>query len=303
MVVLSKTNRRIPAGNHHVRGGFSLLELLVVICLTLVLLTLMSPALRFVRESARQVACGSNLRQLGYGVAMFLDDHQDKFPDSVWADPRKLSGDDDYVFHLEQMMMVNYVTANGVPNWDGLGHLFAQKYVPDGEVFYCPSHYSEHSYARYAEDWVTPGQESIYGNFHYRGLAPKFSSTVGGNVALPMSRTRYETLLKLPFSVTLAADGMRTRYDYNHRVGNSMLKLDLSVQWYADPWATDMSKSIYGRLPEVPTAEFLARTEVWAQLDRVGPGNDGFTGGSDGGGTGSGARASMFLNRDRKRGN
>lgn len=272
------------------RAAFSLLELLLVISVTVLLLGLLSPALRYARESARQVACASNLRQLGYGVAMFLDDHQDRFPHTVFSTIRQNES-----LKYEEMMAVNVISRDGVPQWDGLGQLFASKYVPDGQVFYCPSHYSDHSFIRYEQDWAQPGSQWIYGNFHYRGVAPP----INGEKALPISRTKYETLLRLPVSVTLAADGLRTRFDYNHIVGNSMLKLDLSVQWFADPGTT-----IYRTLPETPTGggETIVST-VWRQMDSSDPRDD--FGGDDGGGGGAGANlgGAMRVNRDRRRGN
>ena len=43
--------------------GFTLIELLVVVAIIAVLVAILLPALRFAREAANKVACGSNLRQ------------------------------------------------------------------------------------------------------------------------------------------------------------------------------------------------------------------------------------------------
>lgn len=50
------------------RVGFTLVELLVVIAIIGILLAIAIPAIQAVRESARRVHCGNNLRQLAVGI-------------------------------------------------------------------------------------------------------------------------------------------------------------------------------------------------------------------------------------------
>src|SRR5690349_17402254 len=50
------------------RGGFTIVELLVVIALIGVLLALILPAVMSARSSARRVECKNKLRQIGLGV-------------------------------------------------------------------------------------------------------------------------------------------------------------------------------------------------------------------------------------------
>ncbi|MCF7855159.1 MAG: DUF1559 domain-containing protein [Candidatus Pacebacteria bacterium] len=62
------------------RGLFTLIELLVVIAIIAVLASLLLPALDNARESARNIRCLSNMKQLGVFGAMYLDSYNEVFP-------------------------------------------------------------------------------------------------------------------------------------------------------------------------------------------------------------------------------
>ncbi len=61
------------------RKGFTLIELLVVIAIIAILAAILFPVLTAAREKGRQARCLNNLRQLGTGFRLYLDEWR-KYP-------------------------------------------------------------------------------------------------------------------------------------------------------------------------------------------------------------------------------
>jgi prepilin-type N-terminal cleavage/methylation domain-containing protein/prepilin-type processing-associated H-X9-DG protein len=62
-------------------GGFTLVELLVVIALIAILAGVLLPVLGAVREKARQTTCLLQLRQIGQAHLLYMADWDERFPD------------------------------------------------------------------------------------------------------------------------------------------------------------------------------------------------------------------------------
>lgn len=60
--------------------AFTLIELLTVIAVIAILAGLLLPSLARARSKARQVQCGSNLRQVSLAFHLYADDHLDRVP-------------------------------------------------------------------------------------------------------------------------------------------------------------------------------------------------------------------------------
>ena len=61
--------------------SFTLIELLVVIAVIAILAALLLPALARAKQRSQRTACISNLKQIGVAFALYLAEHEERFPD------------------------------------------------------------------------------------------------------------------------------------------------------------------------------------------------------------------------------
>jgi prepilin-type N-terminal cleavage/methylation domain-containing protein/prepilin-type processing-associated H-X9-DG protein len=68
------------------RNGFTLIELLVVIAIIGILASLLLPGLANAKAQAKATTCINNLRQIGIGLKLYVDDNNSIFPANEVAD-------------------------------------------------------------------------------------------------------------------------------------------------------------------------------------------------------------------------
>jgi prepilin-type N-terminal cleavage/methylation domain-containing protein/prepilin-type processing-associated H-X9-DG protein len=136
------------------KKAFTLIELLVVIAILGILIAIMLPVMGRVREGARRVQCSNNLRQHGIAWYMYLEDHDDRFPDSKSVIPQTFGGKP---IHFKYRPLNRYLDIDSGTS-------------PNLKVFHCPAD-------------TKPGTEGFIqfygvGNSYY--LNPKILVYIGG---------------------------------------------------------------------------------------------------------------------------
>ena len=146
--------------------GFTLIELLVVIAIIGILASLLLPGLARAKEQAKATTCISNLRQLGIGIKMFIDDNNSRFPpnsvqdtNSVYKDVWPVLGG----YDSQEPFLPYFASATRRPLYS---------YVPPSHVYRCPFDkgqrkiriYEERTLHNRPSDFATIGS-----SYHYNG--------------------------------------------------------------------------------------------------------------------------------------
>lgn len=76
----------------HAHGGFTLVELLVVVAIISLLIAVLLPAIGRARDVARLSACGSNLRGLGVAASAHAAERKGWFPQTMRSNPLSVHG-------------------------------------------------------------------------------------------------------------------------------------------------------------------------------------------------------------------
>lgn len=117
--------KNFPGPRQNIRQGFTLIELLVVIAIIAILASILFPVFARARENARRTSCVSNVKQLGLGLTMYVQDYNSRYPDrAFWSNPPPIA----WPYRCKPCR-----TDNGA--WKSL----VQPYIKSNQLFTCPS--------------------------------------------------------------------------------------------------------------------------------------------------------------------
>ncbi len=111
------------------KNGFTLIELLVVIAIIAILAAILFPVFAKAREKARQIACVSNLKQIGTALMMYVQDYDETYPSIPWntvSGGNYYTESNCYIYNGEYTGSCGYRTQ-------------LEPYIKNGNVFKCPS--------------------------------------------------------------------------------------------------------------------------------------------------------------------
>jgi prepilin-type N-terminal cleavage/methylation domain-containing protein len=120
MVMPSFRHRAAPSRLQH--GGFTLVEVLVVVSIIAVLASLLMPSLKLVREQAQRTHCQSNLRQLGIALEAYRNDNDALAPAATGYCGYRI-----------------YFLASAPDCFEGFGRLWSTGLLTNARVLYAPS--------------------------------------------------------------------------------------------------------------------------------------------------------------------
>jgi prepilin-type N-terminal cleavage/methylation domain-containing protein len=199
-----KNSHKYPDSSLRVRRGFTLIELLTVIAIIGILAAILIPVVGKVRDSARRAACTSNIRQLGMGVILLVqDDYQDRIP-----------------------MMTNFQWLYGIDR--DIKERLTEDYQLPRDIFYCPGNPS------WNRDSFWENNQTI-GYVLIGGENDLVSDPNDPEKDYPRSLTHEGERKELMADMTVRYNrdfGVRSGHtDSGTPVGGNIFNIDSSVEW------------------------------------------------------------------------
>ncbi|MEN9361774.1 MAG: Type secretion system protein precursor [Verrucomicrobiota bacterium] len=211
------------------RNSFTLLELLLVVCILLILFSMMYPSFRKIRESSKRTVCLSNQCQLVRACHAYASSNRSYLP-----------GNNGSFYTSFDLTESTWAAVSKVPS--GMGLLISGNYLPSGKFFHCPSldtkragisgHCMDLTQSNFwngvgASQFSNPAYSTSrkISGYHYR--QPSFVQKTG-------MQLRATTAGNIVISSDIV-DGRFSSAVYGHREGYNRVMLDGSGLFYKDP--------------------------------------------------------------------
>jgi prepilin-type N-terminal cleavage/methylation domain-containing protein len=231
-------------------GGFTLVELLVVIGIIAILVAILLPSLARAQESSRRVNCLSNLRHVHQAFMLYALDHHDQVPLGYRGG------------NTQWNSMVYSATAKKIVLF-GLLQLEGRMKSP--RVFFCPSENDTRSMFDTPENPWPPGPDGVGTAQVYAGYGARPAINLPDNpIAGELTYPRMNQFKNLAIFGDLTATP--ARLDTRHRTGINVLYGNGGAHW-VDRKAIDDDLKLCPIIdPKNPPN--AAQQRIWEALDR-----------------------------------
>ncbi len=227
-MILQRCTPRSEAGqprSSQLKAGFTLIELLVVIAIIAILAAILFPVFAQAREKARQASCMSNMKQIGLGSNMYLQDYDEAYPCHKWD-----------VDGVVDTPLPDGRIYRGHVKWP----LLFYPYIKNIGVYSCPSDENPRSYYGdngtanpYVSTWGKPIPMSYIENAHMfdrttaLGLAEvKFPAdtywVADANNSSPIGFYKYDTAATVPPAARVFEAVVFNRMRITNNCGNML---------------------------------------------------------------------------------
>ncbi len=225
------------------REGFTLIELLVVIAIVSILAAILFPVFARARENARRASCMSNLKQIGLGFMMYVQDYDETYPCQTSTNPDRYAE------------AINAPATALNQNW--INSIYG--YVKSWQLFKCPS---STNFQRTPP--LTDGNPTAISNSSYMasgvlinsyGKSRKLSGIPNAtDIVLVMENSMsYSYALVRPIQTTATSGYIQWNYpgiNSMHFSGGNLIFADGHVKWRIQ---SSICAADFGLRPDVAT--------------------------------------------------
>lgn len=207
------------------RTGFTLIELLVVVAIIAILIAVLMPSLKKSREQARQVVCGSQLRQIGTAVFIYAQENQNAGPGEGMAgwnifDSTTAGSNPGGVYQANRLMHYDL-------------HAILNK---SKKVWICPADITYGWNSTFPSSGGDQGKATSYAHSIGAYVGASYVVQKWSPFRLPLpNEAKIEAAYKQPFCADASWEVVNPVLAgvFPHRVGFNVVFMDGHVEWYS----------------------------------------------------------------------